>query len=274
MEWFEFIQFPFMQRAIIAGLLLGALLASMGVFVTLRNMAFFGEGIAHASLAGIAIAILAGLAPLPVALAWAAILALLIFLLEQKTRLPIDTVIGIFFTASLALGVVIMDLIPGYKPELISFLFGSILGVSSADLIIIAIGTVIIMIWLLRSRRHLTLLSLSTEQAIVAGVPVKLQTALFYVALALATVLGVKILGIILISALLILPPAISKVATHSFTSYLVWSVVVSELIIFFGLALSFRLDTPSGATIVLLGSTIFFLVLLARPLFRHKPPI
>lgn len=250
-----------MQRAVIAGIFLGILLASLGVFVSLRNMAFFGEGIAHASLAGIALAILAGVSPLPIAMLWAVLLALLIFFLEQKTHLSIDTMIGIFFTASMALGVVLMNATTGYQPELISFLFGSILAVSSSDLILIGICTIVIMTWLLLSQRQLTFLSLSEEQAIVSGVPVRIQTALFYVALAVATVLGVKILGIILISALLIIPPAISRLSTASFRSHLLWSVLFSECIIFFGLAFSFYFDLPSGATIVLLGTLVFFLL-------------
>ncbi|MBI5370221.1 metal ABC transporter permease [Candidatus Uhrbacteria bacterium] len=270
MEPLSFLAFGFMQRATLAGLFLGVLLASLGVFVTLRNMAFFGEGIAHGSLAGIALAVFAGLSPLPVAMGWAVILALLIFFLERRTRLSADSVLGILFTSSMALGVVIMNMTHGYQPELISFLFGSILSVSYFDLFIIIGCSLVILTWLFFSHRQLTLLSLSEEQATVAGVPVALQTVLFYIALALATVLGVKILGIILISALLIIPAATSRIFAENFRSHMIWSVVFSELIIFFGLAFSFYLNTPSGATIVLLGAIIFFLVagkkLLQRP--------
>ena len=254
-----------MQRALVAGVLLGVLLACLGIFVTLRRMAFFGEGIAHASLAGIAIAILTGFSPLPVAIVWAIILALLIFTLEQKTKLPIDTVIGIFFTSAMALGVVLMNFTSGYQPELLSFLFGSILSVSISDLWTIAISTIIILTWLISSRRQLTFLSLSEEQAIVSGVPVRLQTAILYVALSIATVLGVKILGIILVSALLIIPPAISRLHAKSFRSHMILAVLVSEITIIFGLALSFFYDLPSGAVIVLVGAFLFLLSLMIR---------
>jgi len=263
MELFEFLQYPFMQRALVAGILLGVLLAALGVFVTLRRMAFFGEGIAHASLAGIAIAILVGMNPLPIAMIWAVILALLIFILEQKTKLPIDTVIGIFFTSSMALGVVLMSFTTGFQPELLSFLFGSILSVSISDLWTIAIPTIVILIWLFSSQRQLTFLSLSEEQAIVSGIPVRLQTALLYIALAIATVLGVKILGIILVSALLIIPPAISRLHAKSFRSHMILAVLFSEVIIVLGLALSFLYDLPSGAVIVLVGAFLFLLSLL-----------
>lgn len=269
MELFEFLTYPFMQRAVIAGIFLGVLLASLGVFVTLRNMAFFGEGVAHASLAGIALAILAGMSPLPFAMGWSVVLALLIYLLEHKTKLSSDTVIGIFFTSSMALGVILMNSTMGYQPELISFLFGSILAVSLSDLFIIGLCTIVIMTWLLLSQRSLTLMSLSEEQAVVSGLPVQLQTALFYVALSLATVLGVKILGIILISALLIIPAAISRLSTNSFRSHFVWSIIFSELIIFFGLAFSFYLNLPSGATIVLLGTLLFFVTAAVKSLMK-----
>ncbi len=268
MYMIEFLSYPFMQRALIAGLLLGILLASLGVIVTLRRMAFFGEGIAHASLAGIAIALLSGMNSLPVAILWSVILALLIFVLEKRTQLSTDAVIGIFFTFSMAIGVVIIHLIPGYQPELISFLFGSILSISVTDVFVITGCTFLILSWYYVSRQQLLFLSLSEEQAIVSGVPVQVQTALLYVALAIATVLGVKMLGIILISALLILPASTSQLFSASLRHHVILSILIAECTIFFGLALSFYLDLPSGATIVLLGSILFFVVSLKR-LFR-----
>ncbi|MDP2631170.1 MAG: metal ABC transporter permease [Candidatus Uhrbacteria bacterium] len=254
----ELLTYPFMQRALIAGAILGVLLASLGVLATLRKMAFFGEGVAHASLAGIAIALLAGFAPLPFAIAWAIFIAVVIYALERSTKLPSDTLIGILFTASMALGVILIGQTQGYQPELLSFLFGSILTIRGIDLIVIASFAVIIMIWLLASLRQLTYLSLSEESAAVAGIPVKLQTLLLYIALAIATVLGVKILGIILVPALIVLPPATSRMLTHSFKSYFVMSIVIAEVVILSGLVSSYIFDFPSGATIVLVGTVVF----------------
>jgi zinc transport system permease protein len=265
MELLDFLQYPFMQRALVAGIFLGVVLATLGVFVTLRKMAFFGEGIAHASLAGIAIAVLTGISPLPVAIVWAVVLALLIFTLEQKTRLSIDTVIGIFFTSAMAFGIVLMNFTSGYQPELLSFLFGSILTVTQSDLVTIIISTIIILVWIIFSKRQLTFLSLSEEQAIVSGIPVQIQTAALYVALSVATVLGVKILGIILVSALIIIPPAISHLHARSFRSHMILSILFSEIIIILGLALSFFYDLPSGATIVLVGAFSFLVSLIFK---------
>lgn len=262
MEFFEPFHFLFMQRALIAGAFLGILLASLGAFVTLRRMAFFGEGIAHASLAGIAIAIFGGIPPLPIGILWAIGIALLIFLLERKTRLASDTLIGILFTASMAFGVIIMSLTDGYQPELVSFLFGSILGITTMDLWIIGILSTLIIAWLLPNIKNLTLLSLSEDTAKTMGIRTRLLTATLYIALAITTVLGVKILGIILISALLILPSATSRLLSHSFKEYFFASIIFAEITILGGLLLSFYLDSPSGATIVLLGTALFFLAL------------
>lgn len=257
--------YPFMQRAFISGAVIAVLLASLGTFVTLRRMTFFGDGIAHSSLAGIAIAILAGVAPLPVALLWALLVALLIYWLEHTTRLPSDTLIGIFFTASMALGVILMSFSTGYQPELLSFLFGSILAIRNVDLLFITFVTAAIMLWLTISFRQLTYLSLAEDSAIVSGIPAKRQNITFYVALAFATVLGVKILGIVLVSALLVLPSATSRMLTRSFRNYIGIAILVAEIDIFAGLSISFHYDLPSGATIILFATAVFFLAALLR---------
>lgn len=256
----EMFSYPFMQRAFVSGALLGVLLAALGVFVTVRKMSFFGDGIAHSSLAGIAVAMLAGLAPLPVALVWALLVALLIWRLERSTRLPSDTLIGVFFTASMALGVVLMSFTRGYQPELLSFLFGSILTIQPGDLLVTAALSLVIMGWLILSFRSLTYMSLVEDSAAVAGTDVRGQTAALYVALALATVLGVKILGVILVSALIILPTASGRMLASSFRTYVAGSLLLSEVMILTGLTVSYRYDLPSGATIVLVGTLIFFL--------------
>lgn len=263
MEFFEIFTYPFMQRAFISGGILALVLASLGIFVTLRKMAFFGDGIAHASLAGIAIALLAGIAPLPIALLWSLTVAMLIYALERSTRLPSDTLIGIFFTASMALGVVLMSFSGGFQPELISFLFGSILSIRTLDLTIIALISLVIMAWLMVSFRQLMFMSLTEESAKVAGIHVELQKALLYAALALATVLGVKVLGIILVSALLVIPPATARLLTYDFRGYIIISLLLSEIFVGLGLILSFYYDLPSGATIILVGSAGFFLAAL-----------
>ena len=251
--------YPFMQRAFLAGAMVAAVLACLGVFVTLRRMAFFGDGVAHASLAGIAIALLVGVAPMPIAMIWAVIIAVYIWKLERSTRLPPDTVVGIFFTASMALGVILMSFTNGYQPDLISYLFGSILSIRSTDIIFIAVVTISILAWICLTYKQLVLMSLSEETAAVAGVNITKQTLALYITLAIATVLGVKILGIVLVSALLILPSATSRLFTKNFKDFFGWSIFVAELMVFCGLVASYYFDLPSGASIVLVGTLLFF---------------
>jgi len=262
---FEMLSQPFMQRAFLAGILLSVLLATLGIFVTLRKMAFFGDGIAHSSLAGIAIALLFGLAPLPTALVWAVAVAVSIHLLERSTRLPSDTLIGIFFTASMALGVVLMSFTHGYQPELMTYLFGSILAVRPEDLLLIGgVGTAIL-IWVGLSFRQLTYASLAPESAAVSGIFVNGVSLALYVALAVATVLGVKILGIVLVSALLVLPPATSRMLTSTFRGYVIGAITVSVFTAVIGLSASYLYDLPSGAAIILVGAVTFFLAAVSR---------
>ncbi|MEY4722724.1 MAG: hypothetical protein RLZZ324_237 [Candidatus Parcubacteria bacterium] len=265
----EMLSEPFMQRAFAAGLLLAVLLGSLGIFVTLRKMAFFGDGIAHASLAGIAAALLLGWTPLPVALGWAVLVAVAIHALERSTRLPSDTLIGIFFTASMALGVAMMSFTHGFQPELVTYLFGSILAVRPEDLMIITGVGLVILGWVYFNFRALTYASLAPENAAVSGIAVSRQSLALYVALAIATVLGVKVLGIVLVSALLVLPPATSRMLTSTFRGYVGAAIAVALLTTTLGLTASYLYDLPSGAAIILAGALTFFVAAGAKRLVR-----
>lgn len=267
MALFEIFSAPFMQRALISGLFVGALLAALGVITTLRRMSFFGEGVAHASLAGIAIGLLTGFAPLPVAVIWGILIALLIYLLEEKGTISSDSLIGIFFTSSMALGIILIGFIPGYQPELLSFLFGNILTIQSSDVTLIAILSTVGLTWLYVSQKKLAYLSFSEESAIVGGISRTAYLLPFYLLTAIAIVLGVKILGIILVSALMIIPAATSRNMTRSFRAYVIGSIVIAELSILLGLIISYSLDLPSGATIVLTASGCFLFSLFSKAL-------
>ena len=254
----EILQFPFMQRALIAGILLAVLLAYLGIFVTMRRMAFFSDGIAHASLAGVAIGILAGVSPLPIALVTSVAIAIGIYYLEKKTDLSTDAVIGILFTAGMALGVVLMSLQSGYQPELVSFLFGNILAIQFTDLVVIIALSIVILGFLLTQHKKLTLLSLDEHLAHVAGMRPEMYKLLLYIFLSVAVVLGIKILGVVLVSALLIIPVSAGRMISRSFSSLLFNTLVISEITTIGGIFLSYYLNLPTGAVIVLFGTLLF----------------
>ena len=240
-----------MQRALFVGVVLAGLLSYLGVFVVLRKMTFFSDGMAHASLAGVAAGALFNFSPLVTAVA-----ASVLF-----------SVIGLLFTASMALGVLLMSLKQDYQPELIGFLFGDILAIRRTEVILILAASCLIGFFLFSQSRKILLLALDREMAYLSGVHTDSFELAMYVILAVSVVLGIKILGVVLVSALLVIPVSTAKLISRSFHSLVAWSLVLAEVIVLLGLALSAFFNLPTGAIIVLTGTLIFFLIFLTRSL-------
>lgn len=265
---FGFFSYAFMERALISGIALGALLSYLGVFVVLKRMSFFGEGIAHASLSGIALGLMLGVSPLWTAVATSLILALAIYILEER-GLSGDAAIGIIFSFGMALGALFMGFTRGYRPELVSFLFGNILSVKPSEILIIVPLSIAIIAFLLFFRRHLVLMSLDEDLAKTSGVQVKWLKPALYALTAVSVVLGIKVLGILLVSAAMIIPVSAARFISSSFLSVSWISVFLAELIIIGGLIASYVFDLPSGATIVVLGSLVLVLAATYRAASR-----
>lgn len=265
MEFLEVFQYPFMQRAFLAGSMISLLLGWLGVFVTTRHMSMVGDGIAHASLFFIAIGIVLGVFPLGVAIVGAALLGAILYYLSTHTKLTGDMSTGIIFTTGMALGVIVLQLHDGYVPELMSFLFGNVLAIRPADLQIIAIGSVVVLSFLLLRREQLTFLTLDPEGAQLAGVRVRLLDLLFHIVVAVAVVLSIKLIGIVLVSALLIIPSAIGRRLARSFAGLQQVAVGMSVLMVGLGLYMSYLFDLPSGAVIVLVGVALLILSLVTK---------
>jgi zinc transport system permease protein len=261
----EMLQYPFMQRAFLAGGMVSILLGWLGVFVTARHMSMVGDGIAHASLFFIALGIVLGVYPLTVAVIGAVLLGAGIYALSTYTNVTSDMSTGIVFTGGMALGIVVLQLHDGYVPELMSFLFGNVLAIRPEDIRTIAIGTLLIVTLLVIKRQQLTFLTLDPEGASLAGVRIRLLDLLFHIIVAVAVVLSVKLIGIILVSALLIIPSAIGRRFAKRFIGLQQIAVVVSMVIVLVGLTLSYIYDLPSGATIVLTGIGLLLASLLKR---------
>lgn len=265
----EMLQFPFMQRAFVAGILVAVLLGWLGVFVITRRMSFVGDGIAHGSLAAVALAILVGWAPLPTALVFSIILGLLLYALDQ-THLSTDTAIGLIFTFGMATGVILLQYHEGYVPELISFLFGSILAVSSDNVMLIAIVGLLLIGLLAWKRKQFAFLAIDQEGAKLAGVHPVRTDALFYVMVSASIILAIKLVGVILVSALLIIPSSIGKVLSSSFKGFEMISVFASIVIMIAGLTASYVLDWPAGASIVVTGTAFLVLSMIVTQLTRR----
>jgi zinc transport system permease protein len=265
----ELLSYPFVQRALLAGVFSGALLAVLGIFVVLRKMAFFSDGIAHTALAGVAIALLVGQEPLIWAVGVGTVFAMAIYFLERKTDIAPDSLIGILFTSSLALGVVLMNFKRGYQPDLLSFLFGNILTIRSTELwIIIPLAAIILSFVLFNYTKYL-FICLNDELAKLAGIRTEIYRVLLYVLLAVSSILAIKMFGIILVSALLIIPVSFSKLFARSAKSLLALSILFVEIIVIGGSILSLVLDLPTGAVIVLTGTILFITAMITNKMLN-----
>lgn len=256
----EIFEYQFMVRAMVAGVFVAALLGFLGSFVVVRRMSFMGEGIAHSSLAGIALALLLGWAPMPTAILFAVLVAVGIYFLEQKVNVSSDMAIGVVFTTGMALGVVLIGFYDGYQPELLSYLFGNILTINDSDLWTIIFSSLIIFSLLLVFYRKLVFTTFDRDGAYLSGISPWKFDLLLYIFTAVVIVLSIKLVGIILVSSLLIVPSAFSLLFARSFKSFCFFAVIVAIVTVFLGLVASYYFDLPSGATIVLTGSCFFVL--------------
>ena len=249
-----------MVRALISGIFIAILLGWLGVFVVTRKMSFIGDGIAHASLAGIAMALLFGWAPIPVAIVLAIIFAISIYLIEKKTQISSDMAIAIMFTTGMAVGIILLNFYQGYQPELISYLFGNILTINTYDLLNIVIIGLIIIACLLIFYRKLLFSTFDSVGAYMSGYRPWIYDLLLYITTSVAIILSIKLVGIILVSALLVTPSAIAKLFARSFRNFTILAVLISVLLVSSGLIASYYFDLPSGALIILVSTSLFLL--------------
>ena len=246
-----------MQRALVAGVLTGLVGGYYGVFVVQRGMSFLGNGLAHAAFGGVALGLLLQMQPLWIAIPFTVIVAILITWVRDRTGLRADTVIGIFFALSMAMGIIFLSRIPTYTTDAFTYLFGSILSVSKFDLWA-AFGIAVIALMTLPLWGRWAYATIDHEAAMADRLPVKLDDYLLSILIAVAIVVSAKIVGIVLISAFLVVPAAASRLITKRFASMTLLSVIFGSATALAGLILSYQLDYPSGATIIIVQTILF----------------
>lgn len=258
----------FLPKALIVAMLSSIVCAVVGTHVVLRSMAFIGDAVAHAVFPGIAIAFaLQGSVLLGGAVA-GAVVALLVATFSQRRRIKEDTLIGIFFAAAFAVGLVVISRIDGYTASLTSFLFGSLTGVSNSQVYAVAgVGFVVISL-LLILQRPLSAVALDRESAQAMNLPVFLLDILLYLAVTAAVVISISTIGNILVLALLVTPAATARMLSDRLSIMMVLSAVIGAAASFIGLYFSWALDIPTGATIVLTVTGFFLAAWLFAP--RH----
>ncbi|OGI28158.1 MAG: manganese transporter [Candidatus Melainabacteria bacterium RIFOXYA12_FULL_32_12] len=248
----------FIQRALLAGLFIGFLASFYGVFVVQRQLSFLGSGLAHAAFGGVALGLLLGIEPLWIAIPFTILVAIGIISVQEKTGLTGDTAIGIFFSVSMALGVIFLSLKKGFAADAFTYLFGSILAVGIGDLWITGIFA-IITIFMWRFWGKWSYATFEKDLAITDRIPVKRENYLLNVLIAIAVVVSIKVVGIVLIAAFLVIPAATARLLSKTFSIMTLYSIFIGILSTFIGLWLSYFLDLPSGPVIILIQASLFF---------------
>jgi zinc transport system permease protein len=266
----EALQFEFMQNALAAGLLASLICGIMGTLVIVNRIVFLSGGIAHASYGGIGLSFFFGWPFLVGTMGFAIAAAVLMAAISLNARHRSDTIIGVIWAVGMAFGIVLLDLTPGYNVDLMSYLFGSILTVPTSDLAIMLVLAVLISGLVFVFYQDILALSYDEEFALIRGVPVKTIYYLMIVLLAVTIVMVIQVVGLILIIALLTIPPYIMERYASSLFQMMIGASLIGAVFTLIGLFLSYQFNLTSGATIILVAGCGFFLVFV----FQHLQKI
>ena len=264
----DVLEYGFMQRALLASLMVGLVAPAVGVFLVQRRLSLLGDGLGHVALTGVAIGVLTSTAPVGAALVAAVLGAVLIELVRARGRTSGDVALAVLFYGGIAGGVVLLSLAPrGQATNLDSYLFGAITTTSTADVGAFAVitATVVATVWLLGQRLYAV--SDDEEYARAVGLPVLGLNIVLASLVAATVVLSMRVVGLLLISALMIVPSAIAQLLARSFRQAIVLACGIGLVVSVGGTTASYYTSTPSGGTIVLLAITLFLLVSAAAAL-------
>lgn len=258
----------FLPKALAVAMMSSLVCGVIGSYVVLRGMAFIGDAVAHAVFPGLAVAfVLQGSLVLGGAIA-GVLTAILVAVFAQNRRLKEDSIIGVFFVAAFALGIVIISRAPGYAGSLQQFLFGSITGIPDEDVLIVAATGLVLLTVAFLLHKEFVLVTLDREMARAAGLPVFVLDMVLYVMVAVAIVISIQTIGNILVLALLITPAAAARLLTDRLPVMMLLAPVIGASSALIGLYLSWSLDLPAGGMIVLVATAAFLLSWFLAP--RH----
>ncbi|MDO8471843.1 MAG: metal ABC transporter permease [bacterium] len=261
---------PFFQRAVLGGVIIAAVAAYVGVQVVIRRSSFLGDALAHTVLTGVALGLWWQINPFLTMLALALIIGVILANNQfSNSKLPLDNLLGALLPTAMALGIVIIALIPGYQSQLLSYLFGNILTIGSLELsylLVLGLAVSVITYWY---RRQLILVAIDKDMAQTSGVAVKKIELIFHLVLALTVVGAVQLVGVVLVNALLIVPATITRTFARSLKTMLVLAPVIAVIVTISGIALSAIKNLPTGPVVALVagGVLVLAIALSSRPL-------
>lgn len=253
----EMVELPFMQNALVAGLLIGALSSYYGVFVVQRKMSYLGSGLSHAAFGGVALGLFLNWDPFGTAAIFCLLIATLITHVKIHSKIDTDTIIGFFFSFSMALGLLLLSIHQDRTANAMNYLFGSLLSVSGLELTLTA-AFAVLTLCLLPLWGRWAFATFDVELASAEHLPIGRDNYLLNLLVALNTVIAMKMVGILLISAFLVIPPATARLLSRSLASMTLLSIFFGCATTVIGILMSYFADLPSGATIVMLQSLLF----------------
>jgi len=256
---------PFIQRAVLGGVVISLIASLIGILVVLKRSSFFGDTIAHASLAGVALGLLLSINPTLTAAAIVILIAIALPWLEKRSLLPLDNLLGFILPFSMAVGVLVLATLPGYQPELISFLFGNILTISWTELTVVGVIALITLTTFVLLKDQLSLTIFDANQAKISGINTERMNTLYSVLLALTIVVSIKLVGIVLVNALLVIPATTVRIHARSLKQMFVWTPIIALLATVTGLFLSFMVNLPSGPAITVVAGNFLIISILLK---------
>ncbi|WP_374712114.1 metal ABC transporter permease [Symbiobacterium terraclitae] len=257
----EMLTLSFMQRALVAGLIVAVVAPSIGLFLVLRRLALYGDALSHVTLTGVAAGMLAGTYPVATGLAFAVAASLGMDWLRQSYRKYSEMAVAIVLAGALALAVILLSLAAGSTGEIMAYLFGSIVTVSRTDVLVIAVLGVVVLGVVSAVYKELLATTFDEEYARIGGMPVRLLNMLFYVLVALTVGLTMRVVGALLVSSLMVVPVGAALQVARSFRGALLLSVGFGLLSVLVGLSLAYLLDLAPGGTVVFTAVVILLLV-------------
>jgi zinc transport system permease protein len=270
----EVLHLEFIQRALLAGLLVSIACGVIGVYVVVNRIVFISGGIAHAAFGGIGLGYYLGINPVLGALLFSVGAALAMGTVQRRTRARADTVVGMMWAIGMAVGIILVDLTPGYAADLMSYLFGSILTVPWADLAIMALLDIVIIALVAAFYKELLAISFDEAYASTASVRVDAIQLLLLCLVALTVVMLMRVVGLILVIALLTVPAAIAGQLTGDLKRMMLISIVLGVVFTSAGLWISYALDLTSGATIILTSAVGFAFAMLCKAVASRRPRV
>lgn len=247
-----------MQRALLAGLLVAVLAGYFGVFIVQRKMSFLGTGLAHSAFGGVALGLLLGVEPIFIAAPFTILSAIGMTWVRNRTQLSADTAVGIIFAVTMALGIVFLALRQEYASDAFAYLFGSILTVTVLD-VWVALGLTLVVLFTIPLWGRWSYASFDCELARADRLSVNRDDYMLSILIACTVLVAVKVLGVLLVTAFLIIPAASARMVAQTFFTMTILSICLGLVGVLAGLTLSYHFDLPSGATIVLTQAVIFF---------------